>query len=210
MGWNENLYVYHLERGGTYLGPWDGEWRSQLQLEYQGAPLVVRKEEIPVGRDIVKELVRVFTPLTLERPYELAISATHVLNRALGLVRSGEDFGCPQLSQTRRIRTNEAAFTTQVLRSADLRRRLEQCPKHALSVRWTFDGRDGAHVLETHMDMYDTHETTAAVDWLGQEQARQAQRVAQRKYQPEEFGQELDRLVELAKTARDALTAWRM
>lgn len=133
MHWNEALYLFHLNRGGTCLGPWEEKWHSQLLLEHKGQPLVIRGESIPSGRSD-NLLARAILPLELEQPYQLTVSTRSPLNRGVNLVLGREDFGYPEISQTRRIRTDHVPFTRQVLRDLVLRQALERCPGLALSV----------------------------------------------------------------------------
>ncbi len=213
MEWNNQLHHYCLSRGGTYFGAREGNWHSELLLEDGKEPMLIRGEYYPLGRSC-GELVRVCTRLSLERPYELTISSQSLMNRGLNLVAGRENYGVPQLSRKRRIRSNEPSFTTQVLRDGTLRRRLELSPRCALSVRPISGGPDSLHLLEVHQDM---------VDLLGDPlvDAALAQRSSFSGLMPdaetspsqddqEAFQARLDQIVSLARAARQAVMFWRM
>lgn len=215
MHWNEALYLYHLNRGGTCLGPWSEAWHSQLMLEHGGQPLVVRGESIPSGRSYY-QLARAILPLELEQPYRLTVSKRSPLNRGVNLVLGREDFGYPELSQTRRIRSENIPFTKQILRHLELRQALEQCPAFALSVSPASPGLGLAHVLEVHGDMRnlgnnvgDNFSGDSAFSFgLSRQEAQE--RLDAGAYDIGEFQASLDGLIALARATWDALTRWPM
>ena len=213
MHWNEALYLYHLNRGGTCLGPWDGKWYSQLLLEHKGQPLVIRGEAIPSGNSYTL-LARSLLSLELEQPYQLTVSKRSLLNRGVNLVMAREDFGYPEISQTRRIRTDHIPFTRQVLRDLELRQALEQCPALALSVSSATPGLGRAHILEVHGNMSNLGDNvgnqysddSAFPSGLSRDEVQQY--IDTGRYDIREFQASLDGMIALAVAARDALTRW--
>lgn len=213
MHWNEALYLYHLNRGGTFLGPWGGKWYSQLMLEHKGQPLVIRGESIPGDRSD-SMLTRAFLPLELEQPYQLTVSRHSLLNRGVNLVMAREDFGYPEISQTRRIRTDHIPFTRQVLRDLELRQALERCPDLALSVYPAVPALGRAHVLDVHgtvsaldsgvsSDFFDS--ISFSLD-LSRDELQQY--IDTGRYDIGEFQANLDKMIALTVAARDALNRW--
>ncbi|MGE4275836.1 MAG: hypothetical protein AB7E30_01515 [Lawsonibacter sp.] len=216
MHWNEALYLYHLNRGGTCLGPWEGNWYSQLLLDHKGQPLVIRGESISNGR-IDTLLARAILPLELEHPYQLTISRRSPLNRGVNLVLGREDFGYSELSQTRRIRSENIPFTKQVLRHLELRQALEQCPTFALSVSPATAGLGRAHMLEVHGNMSafgngvgDSLSDSGSAFPFGLTREELQQYVDAGEYDIGEFQARLDGMIALAVAACDALTSWPM
>lgn len=216
MHWNEALYLYHLNRGGTYLGPLEGEWHSQLLLEHKGQPLVIRGESIPSGRSY-NLLARAFLPLELEHPYQLTVSRRSPLNRGVNLVLGQEDFGYPEISQTRRIRTNHVPFTRQALRDLTLRQALERCPRLGLSVCPAVPALGRAHVLEVHgsMSAFGNGVGNSLLDSssafpIGLTREELQLFIDAGRYDIGEFQANLDGMIALAMAARDALTNWPM
>lgn len=221
MYWSELLYRYHRERGGVFLG--DRENNGELILTYRDQPLVVDMGWTK-GR-YSYPYVRARTCVVLERPYQLSVGAANQIyvgvNKALNVLDKGlevlpngpdlhTDYGCPEVTRKRMIRTDNRPFTKQVLGSLELRRallaspgeKLEVCPGpgeeglHLLSVssRPSSGGSNGGWYLEDNC-MFSTEESEAA-EMLEEMKS--------------EFFPRMDGLLELIRTARDAVMAWRM
>lgn len=150
-GWNRDLYIYHLLRGGDYSGAWNSEWTAQLRLDRGGVPICIRGDLERAGRYNDRLMVRVVARLELEQHYRLTISSQSKVNVGLNLLQK-EDFGCPELSRERRIRTTQEQFTAQALRDGAWRESLNRCPECSLEVRSVLPGQGGVHVAALSVD----------------------------------------------------------
>ena len=164
-------------------------------------------------------------PATLAKPYKLDIGPERTLSAGVNTVLRAvpglpdnailpKDFGFPEVIGKRLIRTENAPFTKLALGSLDLRNALLACPHDALKVRP--GPGDGPHLI--------TVTTAASINslsadgggwYLGsreyiagfateEEQAREARQVE------EEFFPRMDRFLELARAAYNAVTQWPM
>lgn len=141
MSWNESLYQYHKARGGQFLA---GEADDGLLiLTWKDRPLAVDLSMVTGGRSGAFSYVRARVPVTLARPYELTIGAEKalsggvntVLKSVSGIAGYSTDFGCPEVTKKRLIRTENIPFTKLVLGSLELRNALLACPEDKVEVR---------------------------------------------------------------------------
>ena len=164
-------------------------------------------------------------PVTLARPYKLTIGAEKALSGGVNAVLKAvpglpennllpKDFGFPEVTKKRLIRTDNHPFTTLILGSLDFRNALLACPGEKVEVR-PGPGWDGLHLIAVTTDsaIY----AGDGGDWhLGsdgsytgiygseEDKAREARRVE------EEFFPRMDRFLDLARAAYNAVTQWPM
>ena len=141
MSWNESLYQYHKARGGQFLA---GEADDGLLiLTWKDRPLAVDLSMVTGGRSGAFSYVRARVPVTLAKPYELTIGAEKalsggvntVLKSVSGIAGYSTDFGCPEVTKKRLIRTENIPFTKLALGSLELRNALLACPEDKVEVR---------------------------------------------------------------------------
>ena len=222
MSWNESLYQYHKARGGQFLA---GEADDGLLiLTWKDRPLAVDLSMVTGGRSGTFSYVRARVPVTLAKPYELTIGAEKALSGGVntvlkavpGVAGYSVDFGCPEVTKKRLIRTENVPFTKLVLGSLELRNALLACPEDKVEVR-SGPGDEGLHLI--------TVTTAAAVnslsnnsgDWyLGsgseyteiygseEDKAKESRRVE------EEFFPRMDRFLALTRAVYSAVTQWPM
>lgn len=221
MSWSEYLYYYHQKMGGQFLGA--GSNDGDLILTYRDRPLVLQNMEVVQGR-YTSRVVRARTTVDLEKPYRLSIGsknplstganvALKVLNRGLDLIPNapdvGGDYGCPEVTKDRLIRTDNRPFTKQVLGSLDLRNALLALPGATLAVKKGPVGMS-LHLVEVSIagDPNSTEsiwnigdDTLMGMEMLQEERRRHAER---------KFFPQVDQMLELTKAARDAIMMWRM
>ena len=224
MSWNAQLYFYAQKRNGTYLGRMNGKFgltdEAYLQhdgvavLEHKGAPLLI-KSWSDMDRYGTRRGVQVQLNCELERPYSCNISRKNTLRKGLGIILPGKDkeYGFPEVTTGRSIKTDDKEFTKMVLRDLELRNLLTKNLDYGLDIEpnapkcvgggghcitaWC---RLDSWTVETDLkwDIVDLDD-----DWGTPEQVRA-------RLDSEQFAQKLDALVELAKAAHGALLAWRM
>lgn len=223
MSWNHSLYIYHKKQGGQFLADRDSD-DGMLILAFKDHPLVVDIATEGGGRFGPFSYVRARLPVALARPYELTIGAEKALSGGVntvlkavpGVAGYSVDFGCPEVTKKRLIRTENVPFTKLVLGSLELRNALLACPGDKVEVR-SGPGDEGLHLI--------TVTTAAAVnglsnnsgDWyLGsggeyteiygseEDKARESRRVE------EEFFPRMDRFLALTRAAYSAVTQWPM
>lgn len=216
MPWNECLYQYHKKYGGQLLA---GKEEDGL--------LVFSRNDRPLIVDLFRESGR-YSPffhvqarisVTLAKPYELTIGAEKALSGGVNAVLKAvpglpggsflpADFGYPEITKKRLIRTDNRPFTKLVLGNPELRGALAACPQDKVEVR-PGPGEEGLHLITV---------TTAAElgrsDWYTgeylysfstqEEKAEAARRVE------EEFFPRMDRFLDLARAACGAVTQWPM
>lgn len=222
MSWNECLYWYAQDRDGTYFGLKKEENEGALLLEDPKGPILICVQVTYSGQYGTHRDVTVRTRAELERPYALSIKKQSSLrggvNRVLGGLERGAqalgrkteltpDYGAPELADDRGIKTNEPEFTRWVLQSRELKELLAAWPDFRLQV-----GPMGpvgtAHLVEArvpldwHIDIQEE-----PLDRYGRPLEWERQKAY---YRNSSFPKQLDALVELAKAARDAVTAWPM
>ena len=218
MSWNECLYWYAQDRDGTYFGLKKEENEGALLLEDPKGPILICVQVTYSGQYGTHRDVTVRTRAELERPYALSIKKQSSLrggvNRVLGGLERGAqalgrkteltpDYGAPELADDRGIKTNEPEFTRWVLQSRELKELLTAWPDFRLQVGPT-GPVGGAHLVEARVTLEQDEMADTLLDQFGTEQDGRTN------YQASDFQEQLDALVELAKAARDAVTAWPM
>ena len=217
MSWNSSLYEYHKKYGGQFLA---GELDDGLLiLTWKDRPLVVDLSMVNGGRSGTFSNIRPRATVTLAKPYKLTVGAEKALYGGVNTVLKAvpglpdhavlpADFGFPEVTKRRLIRSDNHPFTKLVLGSLDLRNALQACPGERLEVR-PGPGEEGLHLITV---------TTAAnvnnSDWyLGEyefsllseeERVRVDQRIEA------EFFPKMDRFLDLARAACGAVTQWAM
>ena len=223
MSWNHSLYIYHKKQGGQFLADRDSD-DGMLILAFKDHPLVVDIATEGGGRFGPFSYVRARLPVALARPYELTIGAEKALSggvntvlRAVpGLPGGGilpADFGFPEVTKKRLIRSDNFDFTKLVLGSLDFRNALLSCPGENVKIR-PGPGTGGLHLI--------TVTTASALHSLGGDggswylsnsgeytelyasEEDKARRVE------EEFFPRMDRFLTLARAACGAVTQWPM
>ena len=223
MSWNDCLYEYYKKHGGQFLAGEEDD--GLLVFSWKDRPLAVDLSMADGGRGSTFSYVRARIPVTLARPYKLTIGAERVLSggvntvlRAVpGLPGGGilpADFGFPEVTKKRLIRTENVPFTKLVLGSLELRNALLACPSEKVEIR-PGPGEEGLHLITvtTAHAIYSgdgggwylgTRGEYTAIYGSEEEQAREARRVE------EEFFPRMDRFLDLARAAYDAVTQWPM
>ena len=225
MSWSECLYQYHKKYGGQLLA--GGDEDALLVLTWKDRPLAVDLSHyVSSGRGGVSSayFVRARVPVTLGKPYKLTVGAEKKLSGGVNAVLKmvpevagfSADFGYPEVTQKRLIRTENVPFTKLVLGSLDLRSALLACPRDRVEVR-PGPGEEGLHLitvsteaalnagLEDDNGWYlGTNGSYTEIYGSEEEKAKQARRVE------EEFFPRLDRLLDLARAAYNAVTQWPM
>ena len=223
MSWNECLYWYARERGGTYFGMWpsgvfDPDSDGALLLEDPKGPVLVCAQVTYSGQYGTHRDAIVRTRAELERPYTLRVKKQSSLREGVNTVLDGlgrgarifgkktdlsPDYGAPELADGRGIKTSEPEFTRWVLQSRELKELLTAWPDFRLQVGPT-GPVGGAHLVEARVTLEQDEMADTLLDQFGTEQDGRAN------YQASGFQEQLDALVELAKAARDAVTTWPM
>ncbi|MCI8870767.1 MAG: hypothetical protein HFF39_09560 [Lawsonibacter sp.] len=225
MSWNDFLYFYSLERGGTFFGQDPGnswaagsDWNASLLLEHRGEPMVVTCNVISSGRYGTAWGARVLLRCTLPRAYSLTVTPKSTARQGVNMVlnqldRGAERLGMDLVKEThfeelkgRGVKSSDPAFTKLVLGNLELRHALGGAPKYGLRVDRCAPsyaaGEDPSHLIAAHAALADWE--LGPVDaWLNAE-AQRAE-IAGRNLVPR-----LDALVELARLAHGAVTAWPM
>lgn len=222
MSWNECLYQYHKKYGGQYLGGNNDD--ALLLFTWKDRPLAVDLAMAAGGRGSTFSYVRARVPVTLAKPYELTVGAEKALSGGVNAVLKvtsdvggySADFGYPEVTKKRLIRSDNRPFTKLVLGSLDFRNALLACPGEKVEVR-PGPGEEGLHLI--------TVTTASALYSLGgdgggwylgtggeyteiygseEDRARESRRVE------EEFFPRMDRFLDLARAAYNAVTQWPM
>ena len=225
MSWNECLYQYHKKNGGQFLAGEEDD--GLLVLTWKDRPLAVDLSMTDGGRGGTFSYVRARVPVSLSKPYKLTVGAEKTLSGGVNAVLKAvpgipghsvlpADFGYPEVTKKRLIRSDSHPFTKLLLGSLDFRNALMACPEDKVLVR-PGPGGEGFHLI--------TVTTAAALNslsgdgggwYLGtggeymavygseEEQAREARRVE------EEFFPRMDRFLDLARAAYNAVTQWPM
>ena len=218
MSWNDCLFWYAQERGGTYFGLRDGTEDGTLLLEDPKGPILLSAQYRSQSQYEVFWNISAAAVDSLERPYTLRIKAQSSLREGVNTVLEGldrgarmlgrksglyRDYGAPEIADDRSIKTVEPEFTRWVLQSRELKVLLADHPDFEVQVGPM--GPEGLdHLVSALVSLNDL--PAVERDWL--EDARWAD--LKTRYQPSGFREQLDALVELAKAARDAVTAWPM
>jgi len=215
MSWSECLYQYHKKYGGQLLA--GGDEDALLVLTWKDRPLAVDLSHyVSSGRGGVSSayFVRARVPVTLGKPCKLTIGAEKKLSGGVNAVLKmvpevagfSADFGYPEVTQKRLIRTENVPFTKLVLSSLELRTALLACPGEKVEVL-PGPGGEGLHLIAVTTDA-----SLAQSDWytaeypaLTEEEKAETARRAE-----EEFFPRMDRFLDLARAAYNAVTQWPM
>lgn len=220
MSWNECLYWYHKKYGGRLLAGEEDD--GLLMLTFRERPLVVDIATAGGGQGGTFHYARARIPLTLAKPCKLTIGPERrlsggvnaVLKTVPGVAGYSADFGYPEVTKNRLIRTENVPFTKLVLGSLEFRNALLACPSEKVEIR-PGPGEEGLHLITvtTAHAIYSgdgggwylgTRGEYTAIYGSEEEQAREARRVE------EEFFPRMDRFLDLARAAYDAVTQWPM
>lgn len=220
MSWNECLYRYHKKHGGRLLAGEEDD--GLLMLTWKDRPLSVDLSVVNGGRGSTFFYVRARIPVTLGKPCKLTIGPERrvsggvnaVLKTVPGVAGYSADFGYPEVTKNRLIRTENVPFTKLVLGSLEFRNALLACPSEKVEIR-PGPGEEGLHLITvtTAHAIYSgdgggwylgTRGEYTAIYGSEEEQAREARRVE------EEFFPRMDRFLDLARAAYDAVTQWPM
>lgn len=226
MSWNTFLYAYHQKHGGLYLGGREDD--ALLVLEHKSQPLAVDLLEKGGGRSGISWYVRARLPAQLEGDYSLTIGRKSLMSGGVNAVlravdrgldtlpkspELGTDYGFPEVTARRFIRTNNSGFTKKMLMSLDFRNALLASPEDRVEIS-PGPGKQGLHLV-TAVSL--TGHGIPGEDWpleedwnyitsYGEEEGEK--RLSQLCW--DVFFPRLDRLLELTRTARDAVMTWRM
>jgi len=215
MSWNGCLYEYHKKYGGQLLAGEEDD--GLLLLTFKDRPLAVDLYQVG-GRYGSSNYVQARIPVILAKPYKLTIAAERklsggvnaILKAVPGLPENGilpADFGFPEVTRRRLIRSDDHPFTKLVLGSLDFRNALLACPEDKVEVR-PGPGEEGLHLISVTTADAVTSLSDGGGEWyLGaplesqEETARRAE---------EQFFPRMDRFLDLARAAYSALTQWAM
>ena len=199
MSWNECLYAYHKKYGGRFLAGEEDD--GLLALTWKDRPLVADQGMEP-GRYGPLFHPRARLPVTLAKPYKLTIGAEKALSGGVNAVL--------------KVTSAVGESMELVLGSLDLRSALLACPRDRVEVR-PGPGEEGLHLitvsteaalnagLEDDNGWYlGTNGSYTEIYGSEEEKAKQARRVE------EEFFPRLDRFLDLARAACNAVTQWPM
>ncbi len=221
MSWNDSLFWYAQEQGGTYFGMKTEENEGALLLENPKGPILISVQVTYTGKYGTSRDVTVWTQAELERPYTLSIKRQSSLRGGVNLVLGGlergaqalgrkaeltPDYGAPEIAGDRGIKTSEPEFTRWVLQSRELKELLEEWPDFCLQVG-PMGPVGNAHLVEARVTLEQDELADTLFDQLG---APLDERDGRAAYQASGFREQMDALVALAKAARDAVTAWPM
>jgi len=212
MSWNECLYQYSKKNGGAYLGGEDND--GLLVLTFKERPLAVDLYRVS-GRYGTANYVQARIPVTLAKPYKLTIGAEKLLSGGVNAVLKAvpgvpdvsalpADFGFPEVTKKRLIRSDNHPFTKLVLGSLDLRNALQACPDERVELR-PGPGGDGLHLITVTSD---TSVNQGGSDWYLDYAMASEEEIARRT--EEEFFPRMDRFLDLARAAYNAVTQWPM
>lgn len=219
MSWNKYLYEYHKKHGGQFVaGDWDD---GLLSLTFKDQPLVVDLSNVNTGRSGTASYARARIPVTLGKPYELTVGAEKklsggvntVLKATSGIAGYSADYGCPEVTKKRLIRTDNHPFTKLVLGSLDFRNALLACPEDKVEVRP--GPGDGLHLI--------TVTTASPVNGLNdgswylgssgdyiQIYGSEEEKAGEANRAETDFFPRMDRFLDLARAAYNAVTQWPM
>ena len=221
MPWNDCLYAYHKARGGQLLA---GEEDSALLiLTWKDQPLVAGLSNVSAGRGGTACYVQARIPVTLPKPYRLTIGAEKTLSGGVNTVLKAVpglpdssllpgDFGFPEVTKKRLIRSDRHDFTKLVLGSLELRNALLACPAEKLEV-CPGPGEEGLHLITVVTASALSRYSDGGGDWyLGDTYTfhTQEERDQLARQLEETFFPRMDRFLDLARTAYNAVTQWPM
>ena len=223
MSWNDRLYMYAQERGGEYFGGVDELLLEEdaggdgvLLLEYKGATLMVKCRKRR-GKYSYSHTAQVQLCCQLEREFSLSISAKNAVNKGLNAVLGGfggkQDYGFPEVTTGRRIKTDDKEFTRMVLQDLELRNILQANPRFELHIRKCAPdcAQEPRHMIRAECEMdplMNTAEGVWDIEDVDQAGLSPEQQLAVMKRG--NFSTKLDQLIRLAQAAHGAVTTWRM
>ena len=218
MSWNECLYHYYKTHGGSFLAGQDDD--ALLVLTWKDRPLAVDLYRVS-GRYGTSDYVQARIPVTLGRPYQLTIGPERRLSGGVNTVLKTVpglpdhnllpgDFGFPEVTKKRLIRSDDHDFTKLVLGNLDFRNALLACPMERLEVR-PGPGDEGLHLITVTTG---TTASSATSDWylwpsgdpysISTGEEERVRRIET------EFFPRLDRFLDLIRAAYSAVTQWPM
>lgn len=216
MPWNQCLYQYHQKYGGQLLAGEDND--GLLVLTWKDRPLAVDLYRVS-GRYGTSDYVQARIPVTLAKPYKLTIGAEKMLSGGVNTVLKAvpglpdhnllpADFGFPEVTKKRLIRSDNHPFTKLVLGNLEFRNALAACPEEKVEIR-PGPGEEGLHLItvttDANADNSDWYFGEYSSAFLTEEEKAQAgQRIET------EFFPKMDRFLELARAACGAVTQWAM
>lgn len=221
MSWNEYLYWYAQDRGGVFFGTEKGGKEGLLFLEDPEGPMVIHTQVTSSGRYGESRSAVAAVRVKLERPYTLRVgpqsSLREGINNVLGGLDRGarmigrktglhQDYGVPEITNDRRVKTSEPEFTRWVLQSRELRALLEAWPDYQLRVD-PMGPQGPDHLVEARVALERGLNLFDDLDRYGRSLDLEAEKTA---YRASRFSEQLNALVGLAKAARDGVTAWPM
>ena len=222
MSWNEYLYHYHKKHGGTYLGGQDDD--GLLVFTWKDRPLAVDLFRASGQYGPILH-VQARIPVTLVKPYKLTIGAEKKLSGGVNTLLKAvpiaagfaTDYGYPEVTKKRLIRSDNQPFTKLVLGSLDFRNALLACPGERVEVR-SGPGREGLHLITVTTDAAVGASITlgnpedgwylndyAPPPYASEEEKRQADQRMETEFFPK-----MDRFLDLTRAAYNAVTQWPM
>jgi len=215
MYWNDCLYLYHKKYGGAFLGSQEAD--GLLMLTWKDRPLAVGIRMSGGGRYGPYAYVQARLPVTLAKPYELTIGAEKVLSGGVngllkatpGIAGYSAGYGYPEVTQKRLIRSENQSFTKLVLGSLELRNALLACPGERVELR-PGPGEEGLHQITVTTDAVLERSDWYLGDYSHHFNSYQEQLQAARQRVEEEFFPRMDRFLDLARAAYNAVTQWPM
>ena len=214
MTWNECLYWYSQERGGLCFTREEKEEDGVLLLDDPKGQILVQTVatgSTGQGMEILHDVMAA-ARIPLERPYFLRIKGESMLREGVAAVlkqvdRLGgkgqiyKDYGAPELAAHRGIKTNEPEFTRWVLKSGELQQALLEHPAFSLRVE-RMAGDSLEHLVSAQASL-SREILPGSADYGWENNPREI-------YEGSSFRSQLDALVSLVKTARDAVLQWPM
>ena len=223
MSWNECLYRYHRARGGQFLAGREDD--GLLILTWKSLPLTVDLH-LEAGRYGTIPYPRARLPVALNKSYKLTVGAEGKLSAGVNTVLKAvpglsglsilpSDFGFPEVTRKRLIRSDNIPFTKLVLGSLELRNALLACPKDKLEVLPGPEDNLHTVLVTSTASLTSTAQDSLEQGWyLGtsgsytelygteEEKLQLARRVE------EDFFPRMDRFLDLARAAYNAVTQW--
>lgn len=219
MSWNECLYLYHQKYGGQFLAGKEDD--GLLVFTWKDRPLVVDLFRAS-GQSSTFYHVQARIPVTLAKPYKLTIGAEKASSAGVNAVLKAvpgisgypvlpADFGFPEVTKKRLIRSDNHPFTKLVLGSLDLRNALLACPGDRVEVS-AGPGTEGLHLITVTTD---AHLDSTAGSWYVGEyypsvRATEEERAQTVRETKDKFFTRMDRFLDLTRAAYNAVTQWPM
>lgn len=220
MSWNDCLYQYHKKYGGQLLAGEEDD--GLLVLTWKDRPLAVDLSGVNAGRGGTANYVRARIPVTLAKPYRLTVGAEKLLSGGVNALLKAvpglpdnsilpKDFGFPEVTRKRLIRSDNYDFTKLVLGSLEFRNALLACPRERVEVH-PGPGEEGLHLITVTTDAA-LNSLSDSGDWCipyAAETAEQEVKDRVAREVLEEFLPRMDRFLDLTRTAYNAVTQWPM